>query len=259
MTKLVAVSKGRHAEKVWRRPKGFQFAAKEPVTPIVLAEVVHVGSWMPIAFIEQEHRYIPIAIMSPMPNQNLFVGPDGQWLGGYIPSSLRTYPFRLIRPEGSERMALCVDEDSGLVTEPNGEGEEFFASDGKPSPSVTKLREFLAQVENNRIATDLAMSSLAEAAVIERWPLEVDVGGKKSAINGLYRINEKRLGGLDDETFLKLRKTAAISLAYAQLISRGQIARFDQLARLQQQLAQTPRIKAEDPLRFLPNDTIRFD
>ena len=64
----------------------------------MLAEVGQVGSWMPIAFIEQAGRFVPMAMMCPMPEHNLFVGPDGQWLGGYVPASLRSYPFRLVRP-----------------------------------------------------------------------------------------------------------------------------------------------------------------
>ena len=51
MTKLVSVSRETHAQKVWQRPASYQFAAKEPLAPIVLAELVHVGSWMPIVFV----------------------------------------------------------------------------------------------------------------------------------------------------------------------------------------------------------------
>ena len=39
-----------------------------------------------------------------------------------MPSSLRSYPFRLLRPEGSEQMALCIDEDSGLVADADEKG-----------------------------------------------------------------------------------------------------------------------------------------
>jgi SapC len=261
MTKLVAVSMSTHGQKVWRRPASYQFAAKEPLVPIVLAEIVHVGSWMPITFIEQAGRYIPMAMMSPMPGHNLFVGPDGQWLGGYVPASLRSYPFRLVRPaEGSEQMALCVDEDSGLVADADEKGENFFTADGKPSQSTSTLMEFLRGIEANRMATDLAVASLAEAGVMEPWPLEVEVEGKKAAIKGLRRVNESALGALDDEVFLKLRKTSALRLAYAQLMSMGQIARFEQLMRLRQQLAQTPKIKSEELFQIeLPSDMIRFD
>jgi hypothetical protein len=61
----------------------YQFAAKEALASIVLAEVIHVGSWMPVVFIEEAGRYVLMAMMSSMPGHNLFVGPDGEWLGGY--------------------------------------------------------------------------------------------------------------------------------------------------------------------------------
>jgi SapC len=259
MPKLVAVSRDTHAQKVWQRPANYLFAAKEPLAPIVLAEVVHVGSWMPIAFIQQAGRYVPTAMMCPMPGHNLFVGPDGQWLGGYMPSSLRSYPFRLVRQEGSEQMTLCIDEDSGLVKDADEKGESFFTADGKPSQSTAKLLEFLGQIEANRMATDLAMAALAEAGVIESWPLEVDVGGKKAAINGLHRVNESKLGQVSDEVFLKLRKTAGLPLAYGQLMSMAQIVRFDQLMKLRQQLAQAPKIKPEEIFKGEQSDLIRFD
>lgn len=259
MSKFVPVSRSAHAKKAWRQPEGYQFAATEAVAPIVLAEILHVVAWMPIAFIEQAGRYVPMAMMSPMPGHNLFVGPDGQWLGGYVPAWLRSYPFRLIRAEGAERITLCVDGDSGLVVEANDGEEEFFDSDGALSSSVSRVLEFLRQLEGGRTTTDLAMASLVEAGVLEPWPLDVQVGGRKAAINGLQRVNNSVLAQLDDQEFLRLRKSSALPLAYAQLMSMGQIARFDQLVRLRQQLAQTPKIKAEDVLQFVPNDSIRFE
>jgi hypothetical protein len=260
MTKLVAVNNSTHSQKVWRRPAGYQFIAKESLTPIVLGEAQQVGSRMPIAFVEQKGRYAPMGMMCPVPKQNLFVGPDGQWLGGYVPASLTSYPFRLMRREGSEQMTLCIDEDSGLVKDADEKGENFFTADGKPSPSVSQLMEFLRRIESSRMATELATASLAEAGVIERWPLQVQVGDKKAGISDLYRVNESALSGLDDEAFLKLRKTGALRLAYAQIMSMQQIVRFDQLMRLRQQLAQQPKIRPpEEIFKMEPTDLIRFD
>jgi hypothetical protein len=259
MTKLVAITRDAHAQKVWQRPANYLFAAKEPLAPIVLAEVVHVSSWMPIALVEQAGRYVPMAMMCPMPGHNLFVGPDGEWLGGYVPSSLRSYPFRMVRAKGSEQMVLCIDEDSGLVRDADEKGENLFTADGKPTQSVTTMMEFLRQIEANRMAMDLAMASLAEAGVVEPWPLVVEVGGKKAAINDLHRVNESALDQVNDEVFLKLRKTGALRLAYAQLMSMAQIVRFDQLMKLRQQLAQAPKFKPEEIFRGEPSDLIRFD
>ena len=259
MAKFVAVSREAHAQKVWRRFANYQFAAKDALASIVLAEVVHVGSWMPIVFIEQAGRYVLMAMMSPMPGHNLFVGPDGEWLGGYAPSSLRSYPFRRVRHQGSEQMILYIDEDSGVIRDADEAGEPFFATDGKPSQSISTTMECLGQIEASRVATDLATASLAAAGVIEPWPLEVEVGGKKAAAKGLHRINEAALNRLDDEAFLKLRKTSALRLANAQIMSMGQIARFAQLMRLRQQLAQTPKMTPEGIFGMGPSGLIQFD
>src|SRR5262245_31384526 len=174
---------------------------------------------MPLAFMQRAGCYFPMAMMCPMSGHNLFVGPDGQWLGGYVPSSLRSYPFRLVRPKGSEQLALCVDEDSGVVKDVGEKGEPFFTAEGQLSQSTSRLLEFLRQIEANRMATELAVAALAEAGVIEPWPLEVEVGGKKAGIRGLQRVNELALGRQADETILKLHKTSALRLAYAQLMS----------------------------------------
>ena len=259
MARFVVVSREAHAQKVWRRFANAQFAANEALAPIVLAEVVHVGSWMPIVFIEEAGRYVLMAMMSPVPGHNLFVGPDGEWLGGYTPSSLRSHPFRLVRREGSEQMTLCIDENSGVIGDADEAGEPFFAADGKPSSSISTTVEFLRQIEADRVATDLATASLAAAGVIEPWPLEVAVGGKTAPTKGLHRINESALNRLDDETFLKLRRTSALRLADAQIMSLGQIARFAQLIRLRQQLAQIPKITPEAIFDMAPSGLIQFD
>jgi hypothetical protein len=94
---------------------------------------------------------------------------------------------------------------------------------------------------------------------MEPWPLEVEVNGKKAISKGLHRINESALNGLDDEAFLKLRRTSALRLADAQLMSMGQIARFAQLMRLRQQLAQTPKITPEGIFGVGESGLIRFD
>ena len=259
MAKYVAVSREAHAHKVWRRFANYQFAAKEALAPIVLAEVVQVGSWMPIVFIEEAGRYVLMAMMSPMPGHNLFVGPNGEWLGGYAPSSLRSHPFRLVRREGSGQMTMYIDEDSGLIRNAEEAGEPFFTADGKPSPSISTTMEFLRQIEADRAATDLAIGSLEAAGVIEPWPLEVEVDGKKAATKGLHRINESALNELDDAAFLKLRRTSALRLADAQIMSLGQIARFAQLMRLRQQLAQTPKITPEGIFGLGPSGLVQFD
>ena len=93
-------------------------------------------------------------------------------------------------------MTLYIDEDSGIIRDADEAGEPFFAADGKPSQPISTIMEGLRQIEANRVATDLATASLAAAGVIEPWPLEVEISGKKAPTKGLHRINEvaKRAG-----------------------------------------------------------------
>jgi len=238
MVNIVPVDSERHAGKGWRPPQGYAFAATQAMVPLVGLEFAKVAVAMPIAFIEHSGRYLSVAVMSPVAGRNFLVGPNGQWLGGYVPAVLRSYPFRLARVEGSDQVTLCIDEDSGLLLATEADAAKFFEQDGSPSASLKAVMEFLQQIEQSRLKADLAVAALAEARVIEPWSLTVTIGNQKLAANGLRRINEAALNGLDGETFLKIR--SALALAYAQLLSTQTVGLFDSLATIQQQLMQKP-------------------
>src|SRR5215831_8787403 len=237
MVNFVPVTMTRHAGRAWRRSGSYAHAAAEAAVPLVGAEFGKAAVTMPIAFVVQEGRYVPMAMMSPVVGRNLFVGPAGQWLGPYVPAVLRAYPFRLARANESEQFILCIDEDSGLVVDTDGTAEAFFDASGNPSPTTNTALEFLSGIERSRRATDLAVAALADAGLIQPWPLKVTTDGQATPVNGFFRVDEAALNSCDDEAFLKIRKSAALPLAYMQLLSMNQVAVFTQLIRLQQQLA----------------------
>jgi hypothetical protein len=263
MVKLVAVDSEKHAGKGWRPRTGYAFAATQAVIPLVGAEFAQAARAMPIAFIEQAGRYIAVAVMSLSLGRNLFIGPSGQWLGGYVPALLRSYPFLLLRPEGGEKMILCVDEDSGLIVDADADSQKFFEEDGAPSAAVTATVNFLQQLEQNRVVTDLAVATLASAGLLAPWPLTVAVDNQPQEVKGLHRVDEAKLNALEDEAFLKLRKSGALPIAYMQLLSMGQVELFTQLSRLQQQLAPAPvhanALSLDEIFAQAGNDTIQFN
>jgi SapC len=81
MVNIVPLDGERHAGKGWRRPNGYTYASGEAVGALVGAEFDRAAVCMPIAFIRQSGRHIPVGVMSPVHGRNLFVGPSGQWLG----------------------------------------------------------------------------------------------------------------------------------------------------------------------------------
>ena len=229
MTQLIPVNKKRHGAKSWRRSASFSFAAQEHLATIVGAEISKAAMSMPLAFVRVEGRYVLVAVSSLEPGRNLFVSTEGKWIGGYVPSGFRAFPFRLARAQGHDDLVLCVYEDSGLVFEDKNAGEPFFDDEGDISESLKEVMNFLLNVERNRKATEVAVSVLEEVGVIEPWPLKI--GEKK--IEGLYRIDEEKLQKIEDSVFLRLRKTGAIPLVYSQLLSMRNITLLEKLAKLQ--------------------------
>jgi hypothetical protein len=262
MPAYAAVSRQTHAGKGWRRHEGYGFAAGEAVLPLVGAEFARAAVAMPIAFVGQDGAFRPMAVLSLVPGRNLFVGPDGKWLGGYVPAVLRGHPFALVRPEGAAEAILCVDEASGLVVEAGTPGAEpFFDAEGNPAPPVRQVLDFLSQLDANRIATGRAVAALAAAEALAPWPLEVETPEGRKAVAGLFRVDEARLNALDGETFLGLRAVGALPLAYAQLLSMGQLSVFQTLAQLQAQLAQIhaqQRQTIEQSFVTTPTESLSF-
>ena len=96
------------------------------------------------------------------------------------------------------------------------------------------ILNFLNQVEQNKAATNVA-------GVITEWPLKIKDGDQEKPVTALYRIDEAKLNSLADEQFLKIRKAGALPIAYAQLLSMGNIQIFEKLAKVQEQsVVKTP-------------------
>ena len=240
MPQFAAISRERHANKKWLRYANFRFAAGEVIAPIVGAELARAALAMPCAFVQQSGRYVLVAVLSPPGGRNVFVGSDGRWLGRYVPAALRLYPFRLLPTAGADAVVLCVDEESKLVVDGNSAGEEFFDSQGNPAPVLKPVFEAAMALERDRKSTDLAIAALAQAGVVRPWEIKVKTKEGERPIGGLHRVDEAALRDLPDETFVNLRKTSALQIAYAQMLSMGQLSALEYLVRAHSQATAPP-------------------
>ena len=240
MPRFAVVSRERHGQKKWLRVQGHAFAATDAMAPLVGAELAQAALSMSCAFLEQSGRYMLVVVLSPGPGRNMFVGRDGRWIGPYVPAWFRTYPFRMLSRQGTDELALGVDEESGLVVERSAAGgEEFFDTEGNSPPALKPVLEVLLGVERSRKATDLAVAALAKPVSFDLADQGQDRARRKND-RRLHRIDEAVLRALPDDVFLKLRKTAALPIAYAQMLSAGQLGVFEQLARLHSQPPPSP-------------------
>lgn len=258
MTRFVAISRERHGEKKWRRPHGYGFAASEAVAPVVGMELGSAGLSLPLAFIEEAGRYSLVAVLSLAPGRNMFVAPDGQWLGRHIPALFRAHPFRLAARADSNERILCIDEDSGVLVEQGDVGERFFDEAGNPSAAVQEVLRFCGELDRGKTMTEQAVEALRQSGVIRPWPINLKTDAGRT-VNGLHRVDEAALNALDDETFLTLRARGALPIAYTQMLAAGHFAVFDRLARIQKELAPKRTPESLDVVFGMKDDgLIRF-
>lgn len=262
MNQFTAITPQQFANKAWQRATNYAFAAKVNVIPVVAAELANASPLFPLGFMQIDASFQLMAITSLLPGANLFVAPNGDWLGRYIPAVLRGYPFRLVKAQDKDKNILCIDEGSGLVVEA-GRGEAFFDEAGHPARALKDMLDFISKIEVNRVVTQAAVDALQAADLIQKWPLSMQAGDRTVAVEGLYRIDETRLNAVTDDVFLSLRKAGGLPLAYAQLLSMNQLAMLqmagDVQARLRAKITPPPQ-NPDGLLEFAFSDdgTLKF-
>ena len=272
MPNYQAVSQSTHASQRWKRYNTYHFAAQDAVTPLVMQELPKAAMALPVAFIQQGDQFTPVAVQGLQPGQNLFVAPDGRWIGPYTPAAYRGHPFAIAStPEGHQ--VLCVEADSGLISDT--EGEAFFDEQGQPSQSVKDVLNFLQQVHANRELTQRLCAALQAEGLIQPWPItlkgEQGEQGEQGdrTVQGLYRIDEAKLNTLSSEALHRIHHAGALPLVYCQLLSMQHLQTLGKLAeahaqaqaqaKAQSQQALPTSANGELDLEFLNNNgTLRF-
>ena len=240
MPSISPVSRERHAAKRWLRVQSYDFAKNDAIAPLVMVELPKAMHSFPIGFVKQVDGFLPAAVLSLEQGRNLYIGPDGKWIGGYVPASVRGYPFRIGETEDGGQL-LCIDEESGLVTD-GPEGEAFFDEDGSLSEEIKKVLDFLGQIYQNRAATLRLCQLLTDKKLIEPWTIRVRASDGEKDLQGLFRVNEAALNGLDTETFDEVRRAGALPMIYCQLLS---MQHMELLGRLVQAHAQRAAMMAK--------------
>jgi hypothetical protein len=233
MPQYQAVTRSRYAARRYRRPGDLRHLANQTSVPLVAQEFARVALQQPIAFVERDGGYAPVAILSLYQGRNLFVTADGKWLAPYLPRLYQTYPFALGAEEG-ERFVLAVDEDSGLISDTDG--DPFFDGDELSAP-LQKVREELARLAQARKATEAICELLVKHELIVPWEIRLTAGEAEQAVAGLHRVDEARLNALQAAAFLALRRVGALPAIYCHLLSMQQMPALGRLAAMHGQSA----------------------
>ena len=222
----IPVNKETMAKKRLKPLADYTFLANLPVVEVVVGEFSSAAATYPIFFVEREGTYTPVALLSLINDQNVFVEEDGSWSGYYLPAAFRRFPFTVgpTLVDGKEVPALMVEED--MLSE--SEGELLYGEEGadEAQTPIGRTMRLIAETDRHHSVTRNLMAELNAAGLIRNSDLQVQLTGQKHNVTGLFGIDEKKLAELPDDQFLKLRHSGALSMAYIQLQSVGQTQRL---------------------------------
>ena len=218
----IPVNKERHAGQSLKRQENHLFARKTNSIPITAAEFLLASKNYPIVFTAAE-PVAPVAVVGLHDHRNLYVSDDGAWeYGTYVPAYVRRYPFILAALPGSDKLALCIDEGSGLI---EGGMENPFFVEGEPGAPLAEALKFCEEYQRQHaisaaFSAELMKHGLLEAKEVSWKP----PSGEALGLSGFQLVSEEKLNSLSDEVFLEWRRKGWLPLVYAHLFSISNMA-----------------------------------
>lgn len=228
--KPAPLDSSQHAKLGLKKDFGLGFAREVNAVPVNLIELPQICHYYPIAF-SPDANATPVAILGLRDNENLFIGgKKDEWEKDmYIPAYIRRYPFIFSEVPGSDQLSLCVDLDDSVIDQKGGD-QRFFEDDGKPSSLAQNALEFCKSYHAAAQQTVEFGKALHAAGLLVERQAEIGVaGGKKINFSGFRIVDEQKLAGLDDATFLEFRTKGWLPFIYAHLFSGAQWQRLTRL------------------------------
>ena len=222
---VVPISFERHGKKRIKNIQNFDFTKNINMASIMVHEFSRAASIYPIVFVEdkQKDQFKPVVLLGLEEGENLFVQ-DERWQASYIPAIIRRYPFALANTGEEGRFTVCIDDQSELLDDK--EGQSLFEDNGEPAELMNRVKRYLAELQQMDKFTEDFCKYLAEKNMFAPLNMKVRIGNEMRNITGAYIVNEERLNSLSDETFIEMRTQKYIPVVYAHLSSLSQIERL---------------------------------
>lgn len=160
---------------------------------------------------------MPVALLGPRKDENLYVGPDGKWNAKYIPAYVRRYPF-IMADDGAGSLTLCFEESyAGLNT---AGGKPVFDSSSEATDWLKGILGFMQQYQADFLRTDAFISRLEALGLFKEMSARMVLNdGSESNLNGFWVVDEQKLLEMDKEAQYELFKSGELGWIYAHLIS----------------------------------------
>ncbi|MCX2981768.1 peptidase [Halieaceae bacterium IMCC14734] len=188
--------------------------------PLTGIEFFEASRDLPVLFSkDEEGNYFPIVLLSLRGDGHEQIGAEGEWTGNYIPAFIRRYPFALT--EGKD---LCYDSTAAGFSE---EGDRLFDDEGKNTETLDSIITFLTDFDAQHQLTREFCSELSELSMFKPFMLQVMTVDKSALrLDGLFIIDEDKLGDLDNEKVGAWFRKGFLAWIYAHMHSLGSLNRL---------------------------------
>ena len=215
----VPITPARHSRHAVESGGSYAFSAGINAVPLMAVEILRAATEYAVVFTEVGDGVMPAVGLGVKGDQNLYLGPDGQWKAKYIPAFIRRYPFVFAASTDGKTLTLCIDEAyPGLNTE--GRGQRLFADGGLPTPYVDQVLTFLKEYQAQFVRTQAFGRHLKENSLLEPMQARVTTpAGAKLSLTGFQAVNRLKLRELAPDKLAALAKTDELELLYLHLYS----------------------------------------
>jgi len=215
----VPVNAARHAGASVEVGAGFAFTAALNAVPLMAVEFLRAASEYAIVFAANgDETFMPIVVLGIRGGENLYLAADGGWRARYVPAFLRRYPFVFSGSPDSAKLTLCIDEGAGGFNRA-GRGELLFV-DGRPSPYVQQVLQFLKEYQGHFARTEAFGRKLKRLGLLEPVRAQVQTpNGEGFSMRGFYAAQRPKLRALPAPELASLAATDELELLYLHLHS----------------------------------------
>lgn len=224
MAKVEILDKTKHTELCVNNALSFEHVQAANLVPLVADEFIYAAVNFPIVFVKDPMtgEFRSAGLVGLEKGENLIFNGKST-LSTYIPASVYRYPFSAVVDERSGNLSLCLDMDSKLVSD---KGERLFNKLGEPTEFTIRKINDLSKLMGQEVNTYKFIDFLFRKGLIEPVELKINLADDQSVLGGLYRVSQKALNELDDETILFIQRNNYFGLIHAHLLSFGHVQRL---------------------------------
>lgn len=221
------LNKEKHSGLKLKRDISIELVKDKSIVPLTAVEFGQAGAQMPVMFVKGPNdEYRAIGVTGLEDGENLLFNEEGI-NSSYVPFEIQRLPFSLAKNPEDERYILCIDSNSDLINE--NDGEAIIKDDGSLGERAEQMNKFVFDfVQHDRITQEM-LKHLDELELFAPAQVAITMGENKRVLNGLFRIDDKKLRDLTDEQVLDLHKRNYFAAIYSHLHSLSQIQRLIEL------------------------------